>query len=120
RSVGALVAQRIPEFDLGDGRIAIHGAPTTRLHKSIRSGSSDQRARYASESDGSARLIMKALPPYSLPRAASVGNRAPGVLRRSERRRLSSASDDEVGGTMGAMREQLTKLAGLGGRGVSR
>jgi hypothetical protein len=33
------------------------------------------------------------------PRAASVGNRAPAVLRRSEQRRLSSASDDEVGGS---------------------
>jgi manganese transport protein len=30
--------------------------------------------------------------------AASVGNRAPAVLRRSERRRFSSASDEEVGG----------------------
>jgi hypothetical protein len=29
------------------------------------------------------------------------------VLRRRERRRFSSASDDEVGGTMRAMREQL-------------
>jgi len=34
---------------------------------------------------------------------------APAVLRRSEPRRLSSASDDEVGGSMRAMREQLTK-----------
>jgi hypothetical protein len=41
--------------------------------------------------------------------AASVGNRAPAVLRRSERGDLSSASDDEVGGTMRAMREQLQK-----------
>jgi hypothetical protein len=38
--------------------------------------------------------------------AASVGNRAPAVLRRSEQRRFSSASDDEVGGTTRAMREQ--------------
>ena len=30
--------------------------------------------------------------------AASVGNRAPAVVRRSEQRRFSSASDDEVGG----------------------
>jgi hypothetical protein len=30
--------------------------------------------------------------------AASVGNRAPAVLRRSERRRFSSGNDDEVGG----------------------
>jgi len=36
-------------------------------------------------------------------------DRAPAVLRRSEQRRLSSASDDEVGGSMRAMREQLTK-----------
>jgi alkylation response protein AidB-like acyl-CoA dehydrogenase len=33
------------------------------------------------------------------PRAASVGNRAPAVLRRREQRRFSSASDDEVGGS---------------------
>jgi hypothetical protein len=30
--------------------------------------------------------------------AASVGNRAPAVLRRREQRCFSSASDDEVGG----------------------
>jgi hypothetical protein len=30
--------------------------------------------------------------------AASVGNRAPAVLRRREWRRSSSATDDEVGG----------------------
>jgi hypothetical protein len=41
--------------------------------------------------------------------AASVGNRAPAVLRRREQRRFSSASDDEVGGTMRAMRDQLHK-----------
>jgi hypothetical protein len=45
--------------------------------------------------------------------AASVGNRAPAVLRRSERRRFSSASDDEVGGTPRAMREQL-QMKGVG------
>ena len=33
-------------------------------------------------------------------------NRAPAKLRRREQRRLSSASDDEVGGSMRAMREQ--------------
>jgi hypothetical protein len=38
---------------------------------------------------------------------ASVGNRAPAVLRRREQRRFFSASDDEVGGPMRAMREQL-------------
>jgi hypothetical protein len=43
--------------------------------------------------------------------AASVGNRAPAVLRRREERRFSSASDDEVGGFMRAMREQLEKFA---------
>jgi hypothetical protein len=32
-----------------------------------RSGSSDQRVRYASQPDGSARLSRKAIPPYSLP-----------------------------------------------------
>src|SRR4029450_9559387 len=31
--------------------------------------------------------------------AASVGNRAPAVLRRREQRRFPSASDDEVGGS---------------------
>jgi hypothetical protein len=36
-------------------------------------------------------------------------DRAPAVLRRSEQRRFSSTSDDEVGGSMRAMREQLTK-----------
>jgi len=36
-------------------------------------------------------------------------DRAPAVLRRSEQRRLSYASDDEVGGSIRAMREQLTK-----------
>jgi hypothetical protein len=44
--------------------------------------------------------------------AASVGNRAPAVLRRSERRRFSSASDEEVGGLNRAMREQLPKKTG--------
>jgi hypothetical protein len=39
--------------------------------------------------------------------AASVGNRAPAVLRRREQRRFSSASDDEVGGPTRAMREEL-------------
>ena len=34
-----------------------------------------------------------------VPTAASVGNRAPAVLRRREQRRFSSASDDEVGGS---------------------
>jgi hypothetical protein len=36
-------------------------------------------------------------------------DRAPAVLRRSEQRRFSSLSDDEVGGSMRAMREQLKK-----------
>jgi hypothetical protein len=36
-------------------------------------------------------------------------DRAPAVLRRREQRRFSSASADEVGGSMRAMREQLTK-----------
>jgi hypothetical protein len=40
-------------------------------------------------------------------RAASVANRAPAVLRRREQRCFSSASDDEVGGSKRAMREQL-------------
>jgi hypothetical protein len=41
---------------------------------------------------------------------ASVGKSRAAVLRRSERRRLSSASDDEVGGFQSAMREQLPKI----------
>jgi hypothetical protein len=36
-------------------------------------------------------------------------DRAPAVLRRREQRRFSSARDDEVGGSMRAMREQLTE-----------
>jgi hypothetical protein len=36
-------------------------------------------------------------------------DRAPAVLRRREQRRFSSASADEVGGSMRAMHEQLTK-----------
>jgi hypothetical protein len=36
-------------------------------------------------------------------------DRAPAVLRRRERRRFSSASDDEVAGFMRAMREQHHK-----------
>jgi hypothetical protein len=40
-------------------------------------------------------------------RAASVGNRAPAVLRRREQRCFSSASDDEVGGSKRAMCERL-------------
>ena len=43
---------------------------------------------------------------WSTASAASVGNRAPAVLRRREQRRFSSASDDEVGGLLRAMREQ--------------
>ena len=39
--------------------------------------------------------------------ATSVGKSRAAVLRRSERRRFSSASDDEVGGATRAMREQL-------------
>jgi hypothetical protein len=39
------------------------------------------------------------------------------VLRRREQRRFSSASDDEVGGFMRAMREQLGKgAASVGNR----
>jgi hypothetical protein len=45
--------------------------------------------------------------------AASVGNRAPAVLRTREQRCFSSASDDEVGGSMRAMREQLLKIDAL-------
>jgi hypothetical protein len=47
-------------------------------------------------------------------RAASVGNRAPAVLSRSERGAFSSARDPEVGGSMRVMREQPSK------RGTSR
>jgi hypothetical protein len=39
-------------------------------------------------------------------------DRAPAVLRRREQRRFSSASDDEVGGSMRATREQLTRERG--------
>jgi uncharacterized protein (TIGR03085 family) len=48
--------------------------------------------------------------------AASVGNRAPAVLRRTERRRFSSASDDEVGGPQArdaraAQNRRVTRLS---------
>jgi hypothetical protein len=42
-------------------------------------------------------------------RAASVGNRAPAVLRRREQRRLSSASDDESADPKRALRERIRK-----------
>jgi hypothetical protein len=64
------------------------------------------------------RRIMRAMREQLSKRAASVGNRAPAVLRRQEQRRFSSASDDEVGGSMRAMREQLSK--GLRASGIAR
>jgi hypothetical protein len=42
-------------------------------------------------------------------RAANVGKLRAAVLRRSEQRRLSSGSDDDVGAFQSAMREQLRK-----------
>jgi hypothetical protein len=39
-------------------------------------------------------------------------NRAPALLRRREQRRFLSASDDEVGGSMRAIREQPKKQGG--------
>jgi hypothetical protein len=42
--------------------------------------------------------------------AASVGKSRAAVLRRSERRRLSSANDDEVGGSHARLREQLQEI----------
>jgi hypothetical protein len=54
-------------------------------------------------------LLMDGERQISSSRAASVGKLRAAVLRRSERRRLSSASDDEVGGFQSAMREQLRK-----------
>ncbi len=69
-----------------------------------------EQTRFSSASDdevgGSQRAMRE-----QLPKAASVGNRAPAVLRRSEQTRFSSASDDEVGGSQRAMREQLQESA---------
>ena len=55
--------------------------------------------------------------------ATSVGKSRAAVLRRSERRRFSSASDDEVGGFHARLREQLKskgRLAVVVRRGLRR
>ena len=108
-------AEAFPLFDLlaaARSGFAMFAPPICRRrcwNTLFRSGSSNedggnQRTSTVSEARHSIQRYARAAAQHP---AASVGNRAPAVLRRREQRCFSSASDDEVDGSMRAMREQL-------------